>query len=140
MMIRLYYLSEVAQQIGEEDYQRILATSRRNNVVSEVTGLLIVKRGYFAQALEGKREYVDPLFERIRTDPRHAAVEVLSREEGVDARIFPSWPMGYRNLDIEDAPAPLGEFDLRELLLNADPYQLSVFFRAFPEDSLAEAR
>ncbi|MEO1525105.1 MAG: BLUF domain-containing protein [Planctomycetota bacterium] len=138
-MIRLYYLSKAAEGIGEEDIQEILATSRRNNIVSGVTGLLIVKEGWFAQALEGRREYVDPLYNKICWDARHTETEILSREDGVDSRIFPSWSMGYRNLDLEEPPRVLGDFDLRELLISADPYQLGVFFRAFPEDSLAEA-
>lgn len=138
-MIRLYYLSQVADGIDDEDYQRILETSQRNNLVSGVTGLLIIKRGFFAQALEGEREFVDPLFQKIRWDPRHSNVEILSREEGVDTRIFPTWAIGYRNLNICDAPPKVGDVDMVEFLRNADPYQLGVFFRAFPEDSLAEA-
>lgn len=137
-MIRLYYLSKVADNVGEDETQDILACSRRNNLVSGITGLLIQKQGYYAQALEGKRDFVDPLFNKIRWDARHTDVEVLSREENADARIFPNWSMGYRNLDIEEPPSGLGDFDLRELLIKADPYQLGVFFRAFPEDSIAE--
>ena len=137
-MIRLYYLSKVADSVGEEETQDILACSRRNNIVSGITGLLIQKEGYYAQALEGKRDFVDPLFNKIRWDSRHSDVEVLSREENADTPIFPHWSMGFRNLDIEQPPSGLGDFDLRELLINADPYQLGVFFRAFPEDSIAE--
>ncbi|MEL6108711.1 MAG: BLUF domain-containing protein [Planctomycetota bacterium] len=138
-MIRLYYLSKAADGIDDDDYQSILETSRRRNLVSGVTGLLLIKRGYFAQALEGEREFVDPLFKKIRTDHRHTNVEILSREEGVDTRIFPTWAIGYRNLNICDAPPKVGDVDMVDFLRSADPYQLGVFFRAFLEDSLAEA-
>lgn len=74
----------------------ILTQSRRNNVAVDVTGLLYTDGVRFLQVLEGEAEAVTTTFERIRADPRHHAVVVLS-DRAIEAREFGQWSMAHRS-------------------------------------------
>ncbi len=92
-MLQLVYISSVT---GAPDDAAILHASRRNNRRDDVTGLLYADRRRFLQALEGPAAKVEAAFERIRRDPRHRAVVVLSRRE-IDTREFGPWDMAARS-------------------------------------------
>jgi hypothetical protein len=72
----------------------ILEKARVNNAAAGVTGALIFNSNGFAQVLEGEREDVAAIFERIQCDPRHSDVLVLEYET-VESRRFPNWSMAY---------------------------------------------
>ena len=85
----------------------ILSVSRRNNMAVGATGLLYTDGTRFLQVLEGDAEAVTATFERIRRDPRHKAVVVLSDRE-VTTREFGAWSMAHQQPAEEQA-----EFDRR---------------------------
>lgn len=72
----------------------ILATARRRNSETGVTGALLFTEGRFVQALEGERDMVRATYDRIASDPRHSAVEVLASQFS-DRRRFKEWSMAY---------------------------------------------
>jgi len=78
----------------------MLATARRRNPEAGVTGALLFNEDWFVQILEGTRAAVFETYERIATDPRHEAVELLVDRVHA-ARLFPEWSMGF----VGDAPA-----------------------------------
>ena len=80
---------QIAQEIA-----KLLASSRRNNAASGITGALIFNSGIFAQVLEGKRGDIEATFERIQRDPRHGEVEVLAFAPE-HKRGFSSWAMAF---------------------------------------------
>lgn len=96
-MLQLVYISSVAQRV---DLSGILAKSRINNRRDEITGLLYSDGVRFLQALEGPALAVEAAYERIRHDPRHNALVVLSRRE-VQAREFGDWAMAERRVGEE---------------------------------------
>lgn len=49
--------------------------------------------GIFFQWLEGPRDTVTSLMERLKTDPRHENVVSLTETEEVRERLFPEWDM-----------------------------------------------
>lgn len=105
-MRQLLYISSKSPtlpvQIGS-----VLAQSQRNNEAVGVTGLLYTDGTRFLQVLEGEPDAVGTTFERIRKDPRHKAVVVLSDRE-IAQREFGNWSMAHqRPLEEQD------EFDLR---------------------------
>jgi len=51
-------------------------------------------QGIFVQYLEGELEVVSSLFERIKVDARHYAVELLSNSN-IYSREFDTWSMAY---------------------------------------------
>ncbi|HBK07251.1 MAG TPA: hypothetical protein DDZ81_15595 [Acetobacteraceae bacterium] len=98
----------------EREIQAILAVARERNKASNVTGALLFTALGFAQVLEGAREVVEPLFERIGADPRHADVTVLSFTP-TGRRSFPDWPMGFCG-----QPSPAATDPLAHLLADAN--------------------
>lgn len=97
-MLSLIYVSTSEKLLNDEELLDILKTSRENNSSKDVTGLLLYKGGNFMQVLEGPDEAVEALYEKIKADPRHKDVNVLSREQ-ISARQFPAWEMAFQNLD-----------------------------------------
>ncbi len=77
-----------------DEVTAILARARRNNQAIGVTGALLFTRFWFAQVLEGPRDAVEMIFERIQSDPRHGDVTVLSFLPA-EQRSFPDWSMAF---------------------------------------------
>jgi hypothetical protein len=68
----------------------ILGASDRNNRRDNLTCVLMRHGGRFIQAIEGRRADVDRLMDRLRVDPRHENVRLLS-DQDVPVRLFPGW-------------------------------------------------
>lgn len=101
-LIHLVYVSTARAELSQPELRRILAASARNNVPVEVTGMLLYSGGCFMQVLEGEEAAVDGVYGRIAADPRHKDVTVLERAP-IEARSFPTWTMGFRQLGTGDA-------------------------------------
>ncbi|WP_417667048.1 BLUF domain-containing protein [Roseibium sp.] len=100
-MSDLYYLcykSEMANKLDSDErgaqVSSILESARRRNSASKVTGCLLFTHDYFFQVLEGNEDAVLSTFERIKHDPRHRSIEVLSQGE-LEKRKFPESWMGF---------------------------------------------
>ncbi len=74
------------------ELEEIVATARRNNQTDGVTGALLFTGSGFAHVLEGARDALDRIFERIADDPRHTGVTVLSFTP-TERRRFPEHAM-----------------------------------------------
>ena len=70
----------------------ILAVSDRNNLRDRLTGVLLVSRCRFFQVLEGAAQDLDRTLERIVRDPRHTALNIVTRTP-VNQRLFGQWAM-----------------------------------------------
>jgi len=97
-MLSLIYVSTSVEMMKDDELLDILKVSRENNQEGEVTGMLLYKGGNFMQVLEGPDDAVNAVFEKIKKDPRHKDVSVLSREQ-IQKRQFSSWEMAFQNLD-----------------------------------------
>jgi hypothetical protein len=96
MLVRCLYASRATTPVSAAVIDRILDQSRRNNVRHGITGLLCVSDTIFIQVLEGGRDEVCELYNRIILDDRHAHVRLLAFEEIAERR-FGSWTMGQVN-------------------------------------------
>jgi hypothetical protein len=94
-MLQLVYISTPRGPVTVAALQQILSVSRRNNARDGITGLLFYDGARFLQALEGEADVVTTAFERIRADPKHMAVVILSKRE-IEAREFGPWSMASR--------------------------------------------
>ncbi|HSB64619.1 MAG TPA: BLUF domain-containing protein [Thermoanaerobaculia bacterium] len=94
MPFRLIYSSEATPGLAETELEQMLEESRIRNKAHGITGVLLLVEGAFLQILEGEKDDVDNLMERINRDPRHRGVKVFYEEE-VDERAFESWSMAY---------------------------------------------
>lgn len=97
-MYQLVYVSVAARPPSDLTLRDILRSSRRNNEREGLTGVLLQLGRYYMQVLEGRREAVETMFERIAQDPRHDDIKVLMRRRTAQ-REFSEWAMGYRDLD-----------------------------------------
>ena len=97
MLVRLMYASRAATTLDHEALSAILRRSRAANPELGITGVLCFSHGIFLQVLEGGRNAVNRLYNRIATDARHSQVELLSYEE-IEERRFSSWSMGQADM------------------------------------------
>ncbi len=77
-LYHLVYLSAATDEFSEDDLTDILAASRRNNPKRDITGMLLYSDGGFIQALEGPKQEVLDLYEKIEQDPRHSGAIMLA--------------------------------------------------------------
>lgn len=70
----------------------ILGESERNNRRDGLTSALMRHDGRFLQIIEGRRADIDRLMDRLRLDPRHENLRLLS-DTPVSGRQFGDWPM-----------------------------------------------
>lgn len=94
-LYRILYRScqtlEVAQNLDFEVDQIIEKAMTRNRAVG-LTGLLLVIRGHFIQALEGQVDEVRTTYARISRDPRHRDLHIITQGPTAD-RLFGDWSM-----------------------------------------------
>ncbi|MCM3875972.1 MAG: BLUF domain-containing protein [Thermoanaerobaculia bacterium] len=101
MPFRLIYSSEATPGLATADLEEMLAESRIRNRVCGITGVLVFVDGAFLQIIEGEKDDVLGLMERIERDPRHRSIKVFHEEE-VDERAFASWNMAYLSPSTEE--------------------------------------
>lgn len=91
---QLTYKSKAVSEISKENLQDILKTADLHNKERNITGCLLYYNGYFSQILEGNKEDVLYIYNKIVQDSRHENVELLWDGE-TDKRYFPNWNMSF---------------------------------------------
>ncbi len=97
-MTSITYASSATQPFSDEDLKALLIKARDNNSKLGITGLLLYKDGNFMQTVEGPEDAVRELYKKINADPRHTHILKLLEYE-ITERSFPTWEMGFRNLN-----------------------------------------
>lgn len=93
-LIRMIYASTKQDTLTKDDIENILTVSRSNNTRAKVTGVLCFSHNYFLQCLEGERQHVNDLYNRIASDDRHSEPFIIEYSE-ISERSFGNWAMGY---------------------------------------------
>ena len=93
-MITLIYQSQVCNDLSNDDLINILTTSRHNNKLRNITGVLMYANRTFIQILEGEACDVLPLYEKIQEDNRHQDVHICVTHD-ISVRQFADWDMGF---------------------------------------------
>jgi hypothetical protein len=122
MLVRLMYASRAAESVSQETLAAILRKSKDRNPADGITGVLCfcANAHVFLQVLEGSRDAVSRLYNRIVRDERHRDVVLLSYDE-IGERHFSSWSMGQVNMSRLN-PALLLKYSETATL---DPYAVS---------------
>jgi len=107
MLSHLAYVSSATEPFSRESLLQLLEHSRRNNAACGITGMLLYRGGNFMQVIEGEKTVVQQLHSRILRDPRHGGCITLLQGP-IEARAFPEWSMGFRDLSLTDVEAPPG--------------------------------
>ena len=119
---RLIYGSLHRLPPGDEDHElaAIIRASISNNRAQSITGLLLLHKGYFVQALEGPAEAVLTTFGRICSDPRHVSPRTIHAGPAA-SREFGDWNMCARRI----TPADDAILDTLSMRQKFDPSKLT---------------
>lgn len=109
-LVCLVYVSAARRELSEDELLALLRACRENNARLGITGMLLYKGGNFLQLLEGPRDGVVGLFERIQCDPRHHRVIRLMLAP-IARRQFDRWSMAFGNVDLISEPDRAGFSD-----------------------------
>lgn len=102
MLTRLIYASRATGPVEPDVIQAILESSRRFNLQNDITGMLCEGNGKFIQYIEGEREPINALYNKLTHDVRHTDLVLLDYAQ-IDARSYQDWSMGFvsvRNADV----------------------------------------
>ena len=142
----ILYVSRATPPPSLEARQSLLARALAANRASGVSGCLMFKDNCFMQMLEGTREQLHALFERIRHDPRHDDVRIVA-EGAMRRRAFTDWGMVWTDLDQETGMPDFSAWQQRRIdffELAADPRLCYAYITAFaamqPYQSIATRR
>jgi hypothetical protein len=135
--ISLVYVSTATIPFFRLDLRELLSKSRDNNAKLGITGMLLFKDGNFLQVLEGEREKVRALYQKIGEDPRHSNLATLF-EGASDHRDFPDWSMGFQDLSAPETMNTPGyshflDTSLTAASLSSDPGRAKMLLLLFKE-------
>lgn len=132
-MYRLVYVSTAVEGLADDDIDSILNVSQSNNDERYLTGFLAHNGRSFMQALEGERDEVLDIYQRIVNDDRHHGVTQIIGEP-VEKRAFPDWSMNYHRVDDDEGSSTMvvRQDESIDALLNPDmPRDLLYLFSKF---------
>lgn len=95
------YVSTGVKHMGSAELLELLRISRNNNIAQDITGLLLHREDSFFQVIEGTRQSVRNIMDRIARDDRHQRMEIMF-EGPIDEREFCDWRMGFLDMDNVD--------------------------------------
>lgn len=133
-MYYLIYVSYATSKPDSEVLKGIAEVSHLNNIKRDVSGMLIYLDGKFLQILEGEKDTVLTLYNKILRDPRHEKVRILI-EGDLQKRNFKNWAMGFKMLNKHDFQSMSGLTDLDDFFkskeVGEDSHVALIFLRLF---------
>ncbi|MDO1451595.1 BLUF domain-containing protein [Rhodocytophaga aerolata] len=101
MLAQLVYVSSRKNTCNDFEIEKILAACQKNNPHVDATGVLLYSQDKFIQYLEGEAKQLLALFDKIKQDPRHEKVRMISYGP-IKEKAFPSWHMATKKLSKKD--------------------------------------
>jgi hypothetical protein len=89
----IYCSAAAGADLTSVELQSLLDECRRKNAVAGITGILLYQNRSFFQVLEGDRNVVEAVYERISEDKRHKRATKIILEL-IAKRAFADWTMG----------------------------------------------
>jgi len=80
--------------------QGMIEKARVSNLSNDITGLLIKLEGGYIQYVEGHKNHIVMLYEKLLRDERHHSLELLKRGN-IEKRRFGKWSMLFQNVTKE---------------------------------------
>ena len=94
----LVYRSRATTAQSDVDLFYLLAQARQANQRTGLSGMLLYDRGWFFQWIEGPTDALGATWNRIRRDPRHRDLVVIT-DQTVPVRLFADWHMRFAHRD-----------------------------------------
>ena len=109
----IYHSLASGDGMSPEGLADLLRQARSYNQNHRLTGLLLYtdQTKEFVQVLEGPRDEVEKIYEKIAVDPRHKHAFVLHEGQAA-GRMFPDWRMGFALAEAQDLRSTTGYFPL----------------------------
>lgn len=102
MLHQIIYTSAAAPSANLDDFKSIARHSSQNNKTLNVTGIMLFTDGVIFQVLEGEKEIVETLYDRIKRDDRHSSImKMIARD--TPEREFADWSMGFSEMSADHA-------------------------------------
>jgi len=95
-MHSLVYRSVANESFTIPQIYGMLSKAKDYNAEHGITGCLLYHNNQFLQLLEGEKDQVINLFQRISMDDRHREVSILESEHG-EERLFDHWNMAFHD-------------------------------------------
>lgn len=105
---QVVYSSKAARQMSPKDLAGILKVARLKNHAAKITGILLYRSGYFLQVLEGPKDRLRSLLDKLNGDSRHTDVRILL-DAHILVRAFGAWSMAFQDVTGLD-PAALPDY------------------------------
>ncbi len=112
-MIQVSYISSATKAMSTDDLLVLLQECREHNAPLGITGMLLYGNATFVQVLEGEEKVINDLLAKIRRDPRHSNVQLLSRKQ-IDRREYADWSMAFKRVSGEELQSVEGLRDFYE--------------------------
>ncbi|WP_159105996.1 BLUF domain-containing protein [Leeuwenhoekiella sp. MAR_2009_132] len=94
MFYYLIYVSESSNSSNTEIVNDILNNVANWNTILDISGFLVYKDGNYLQLLEGEKENVLKLFNKIKKDRRHKNVTQILENQSTN-RLFSDYESGF---------------------------------------------
>ena len=109
----IYHSLATGEGMSPDALADLLRQARSHNQDHRLTGLLLYAAATkeFVQVLEGPRDEVERIYQKIAHDQRHKHAFVL-HEAATPNRMFPDWRMGFAAADTQDLRTTTGYFPL----------------------------
>ena len=93
-LYEIIYVSLASRDMRPEDLAQLLDKARAHNAEQGITGMMVYHRRQFIQLLEGERDAVQSLYDRIAGDVRHQQLRKIW-DGPIRERGFSDWGMAF---------------------------------------------
>ena len=121
------YVSTANHKLSDFDIIDLLNFTKFNNDTLDITGILMYTEGNFFQVLEGQKNTVEMIFEKIKKDYRHHNI-IKMLDKKIIANSFSKFHQQYKVIhDKEDQQKELQQF-LEQKRVNNPRYFKSIAY------------
>ena len=134
-LVHCIYCSASTKTYTPTDLAALLAECRERNSKAGLTGMLLYRDRTFFQVLEGDRQVVEALFEKLALDKRHTRITKIIQEP-IEERSFAEWTMGYSKItrkELAEIPGLNDFFAQGRSYLELGPGRAKALLNAFKE-------
>jgi hypothetical protein len=98
---KLIYYSTSVQDLQIAEIEKIIEKAILNNSLMGITGMLLYCSGNFMQVIEGPKDNIQKLMNKILNDKRHYNI-IIIQNQSVAKRDFSNWSRGLRIVQPND--------------------------------------
>jgi len=110
MRYAISYVSTATKDLKQNEIEKILYSSEKQNNIDNITGLLLFSEGNFFQVIEGKKEDITKLYKKIENDSRHHNIIKLFQKP-IHKEAFDGYKSDFISEDAKYNSARLNDYE-----------------------------